>query len=365
MEADGAGGTRLTVAEIAALVGGAVIGPSAAALVVVAGVESIEHATAQQATFVASARHARAWKTSRAGTVLVSEKFASAVDDGSGRPAIVVPDADLAMIALLERFAPPDPLPAPGVHPTAWVDPSAALGAEVRVGPHVSIDARCTVGRDAVLHAGVRLYPDVRVGDASVLHANCVVRERCTLGRRVILHQNVSIGADGFGYRFDAGRGALRKVPQIGVVTIDDDVELGAGTCVDRAKFGATTIGAGTKIDNLVQVGHNCRIGRGCVIAGTAALAGSVVVGDGVQIAGGVGVADHVTIGDLAQIGAMSGVRDDIPARARVVGMPAVDAVVALRQAAALRKLPDWLRRAALREPNLPAGGPSDGPAQL
>lgn len=345
------------------LVGGTVIGPDGAASVVVTGVESIEYATPQQATFIGSARHARAWRESRAATALVSQRLVAAVADGSGRPIVVVPDADLAMIALLEHFAPPAPVPPAGVHPTAWVDPTAMLGAGVRIGAHASIDARCVLGEGVVLHAGVRLYPDVRIGDGSVVHANCVVRERCTIGRRVILHQNVSIGADGFGYRFDAALGALRKVPQIGIVTIEDEVEIGAGTCIDRAKFGATIIGAGTKIDNLVQIAHNCRIGRGCVIAGTAAMAGSAVLGDGVQLAGGVAVAPHVTIGDLAQVGAMSGVLNDIPARARVVGMPAVDAVVALRQAAALRKLPDWLRRAAAREVDSSAEAPADVPA--
>lgn len=334
----------LAVAEIASLVDGTVVGPADA---IVHGLETLEHATPRHATFIGAARYAKLWEASRAGVALVTDGLLPREVDGRGRTLVFVRDADQAMITLLERFAPSAPRPAEGVHPTAWIDPGASLGPGVRIGPHVSIDARAVVGAGVVLHAGVRLYPDVRIGDGSVLHANCVVRERCSIGRHVVLHQNVSIGADGFGYRFERASGSLRKVPQIGTVEIHDDVEIGAGTCVDRAKFGATIVGAGTKIDNLVQIGHNCRIGRACVIAGNAGLSGSVVVGDGVQIGGGVGVADHVAIGDFAQVAAMSGVREDVPARGRVAGLPAIDAMIALRQAAALRKLPDWIRRAS------------------
>jgi UDP-3-O-[3-hydroxymyristoyl] glucosamine N-acyltransferase len=163
----------------------------------------------------------------------------------------------------------------------------------------------------------------------------------------VILHSNVSIGADGFGYEPSPDGAGLVKVPHLGTVSLEDDVEIGAGSCVDRGKFGATVVGRGTKIDNLVQIAHNCRIGRGCVIAGQSGFSGSVTVGDGVTIAGGVGVADHVTIGSGATIGARSGLMKDVPAGETHVGYPAYEAGIALRQAAALRKLPDWMQNAS------------------
>ena len=175
--------------------------------------------------------------------------------------------------------------------------------------------------------------------------ANTVVRERCRIGRRVILHQNVSIGADGFGYWASPEGTELLKVPQIGTVAIEDGVEVGANSCVDRGKFGATIIGAETKIDNLVQIGHNCRIGRSCVIAALTGLGGSVIMGDHVRVGGAVGIADHVRIGDGATIGAKSGVMRDIPDGTTVLGTPANEVQKTLRQWAATRKLPDWMQR--------------------
>lgn len=344
-------GPPFSLAAIAGWVGGAVIGEGSVSIV---GLESIEFAGPNQLTFVASPRHARVWSElasdaasggTRAAAALVSDGLLPRQVDSAGRGLLFVADADQAMISVLERFAPPAPVPGLGVDPTAVVHSGTVLGRGVRIGPHVSIDAGCSLGDGVVIHAGVRLYPQVQIGAGSVLHANCVVRERCVLGQRVLLHPGVMIGADGFGFRPDpAGRG-LRKVPQIGTVEIHDDVEIGSGTCVDRAKFGATVIGAGTKIDNLVQIAHNCRIGRSCVIAGCVGLAGSVTIGDGAQLGGGVCVADHRTVGRRARIGAMSGVIADVADGATVLGIPAEDAMVALRQAVALRKLPEFMRR--------------------
>lgn len=334
--------TRLTAGAIAQLVGGRLIGPPD---VEIDGLETCEGAGRTHLTFVGSPVHARLWAASAAAAALVTDGLLPAEGDPSGRPLILVADADQAMITLLERFAPPADLPAEGVHPLASVDASAQLGRGVRVAAHASVGPRCRLGDGVVLHSGAVVRADAQIGDGCVLHPGCVVGERCTLGRRVILHANAVIGADGFGYRPDpAGRG-LRKVPQIGIVALHDDVEIGACACIDRAKFGATVIGAGTKIDNLVQIGHNCRIGRSCVLAGCVGLAGSVTVGDGVQMGGGVGVADHLTIGTGARIAAMSAVRTDVPEGATYLGVPAEPASVALRQLVALRKLPDLLRR--------------------
>jgi len=348
-----ASAVRMTVGEIAAAVGGQAIGPTDRAI---DGLDAVRDATATQLTFIADGASAKAWReqsssekgamTALVSRAIIDDGTVSAEPDSRGRTLVVVDDAEQAMIDLLERFAPPVPVPAEGVHPSAVVDPSATLGPGCRIGAHATIGARCRIGAGVTLQPGVQIYDDVVIGDGTMVHANCVVRERCSLGRGVILHPGVMIGADGFGYRpAPDGRG-LRKVPQIGTVIIEDAVEIGSGTCVDRGKFGATRIGAGTKIDNLCQIAHNCRIGRSCVMAGCAGLAGSVELGDGVMIGGGTCVTDHRTVGAGARIGGMSGVHTDVPAGASYIGTPAGDAGAVLRQYAALRRLPDWIREA-------------------
>jgi UDP-3-O-[3-hydroxymyristoyl] glucosamine N-acyltransferase len=332
----------LTTADAARLAGGRLLGDGS---IVIAGLNTVEAGAAGELTFVGSPAHARQWSSSKASAALVTEGLLPEDPDRAGRALIFVADADRAMIALLEHLAPPAELPGLGIDSSASVSPDAQLGSGVRIGPGARVGARCRLDDGVVLHAGAVLYPDVTVGANSILHANCVVRERCSLGRRVILHPGAVIGADGFGYRPDASGRGLRKVPQIGTVEIHDDVEIGACACIDRAKFGATVIGEGSKIDNLVQIGHNCRIGRGCVIAGCVGLAGSVEVGDGVQLGGGAGIADHLRIGHGARVAAMSAVRTDVPDGVTVLGVPAEPATLALRQLAALRKLPDLLRR--------------------
>jgi UDP-3-O-[3-hydroxymyristoyl] glucosamine N-acyltransferase len=314
---------------------------------VVTGVNALADATEREITFIADASHARAWAGARAGAAVISAGIEPAGHDPESRALIVVPRAALAMVELLRLFAPPTPQPEPGVHPTAIVHAGATIGRDACIGPYVTVDDGATIGDRAVLHAGVRVGADVRIGDDSVVHANTVIRERCRIGRRVVLHSNVSVGSDGFGYEPAPDGSGLIKVPHIGTVSIEDDVEIGAGSCIDRGKFGATVIGEGTKIDNLVQIAHNCRIGRCCVVAGQTGFSGSVIVGDGVTIAGAVGVADHVTIGSGATIAARSGVMKDVPAGETHGGTPACEAGIALRQTAALRKLPDWMQKAS------------------
>lgn len=330
--------------EIAGRLSGRLDGPGH---VTVRGVNTLDDASPDQITFIADRRHASRWGESRASIAVVTEGIQVPDHDPSARALIFVGDAELATIELLKLWQPPPPLPAIGVHPAAFVDPGARIGEAVRIGPHVSVDRGASIGDRTVLHAGVRIYPDVAIGRNCVLHANCVVREKCTIGDNVILHQNVSIGADGFGYRPAPDGSGLLKVPQIGTVEIRDGVEIGAGTCIDRGKFGATLIGEGTKIDNLCQIGHNCRIGRNSVIAGLCGLAGSVTVGDGVVIAGQVGVADHMTIGEGAVIAAKSGITRDVPPGETWYGYPADDMRKTLRRIAALNKLPEHIRLAS------------------
>jgi UDP-3-O-[3-hydroxymyristoyl] glucosamine N-acyltransferase len=314
----------------------------------ITGVNALGDASAQEITFIADEAHSRRWAGARAGAAVVSADLEPAGHDPETRALIVVPNAALTVIELLQLFAPPTPQPGLGVHPSAFVHEGATLGSDVCIGPHVSIDDGATIGDRVALHAGVRIYPGVEIGDDSVLHCNAVIRERCRLGRRVILHPNVSIGTDGFGFELSSDGTRRVKVPHIGTVIIEDNVEIGAGSCVDRAKFGATVIGTGTKLDNLVQVAHNCHVGRDCVIAALTGIGGSTVVGDGVRIAGAVGIADHLSIGEGATIAAHSGVMKDIPPGETHLGSPSAEIRQALRQMAAIRKLPDWMHQASL-----------------
>jgi UDP-3-O-[3-hydroxymyristoyl] glucosamine N-acyltransferase len=338
----------VTLAELATLLGGTLHGSAEAGRVRIRGINTLAEAGSGDVTLIINDNYAKLWGDSKAAAAIVSEtvKLSAGELDGcpDARPLIVVKDAELASVRLLEMFQLPAGQPPVGVHPSAVVDKSAVLGLDVRIGAHVSIERGCRIGNGVVLHAGVRLYGEVTIGDGTVLHANVVVRDRCRIGRRAILHQNVSIGADGFGYRPDSN-GRLVKIPHIGNVVIEDDVEIGANSCVDRGKFGSTVIGTGTKIDNLCQIAHNCRIGRNCIIAAQTGIAGSTVVGDGVQMGGQVGVLEHLTIGNCAKIAAKTGISKDIPPDTAWVGYPAGEYQAMLRHWAMLRKLPDILRR--------------------
>lgn len=322
--------------SIAELVNGTLEGP---AELRIEGVNSLDEAGPADLTFITSAKFARKWAQTRAGAALVRRGIKVADHDAATRALITVDDPELAMIAVLNAFAPPHTMPDLGVHPTAFVHESAKLGKDVRIGAHVSVGREAELGDGVILHAGVRIYSFVKIGAGTEIHGNTVVRERCTIGKESILHQNVSIGADGFGYRPAPDGKGLIKVPHIGTVRIGDSVEIGAGACIDRGKFGATTVGDGSKIDNLVQVAHNCQIGRCVIIAGCVGISGSVTIGDGAQIGGGVGIRDHLTIGAGAKVGAMAGVMRDVPAGETHLGMPAEEASKALRLVAATRRI--------------------------
>jgi UDP-3-O-[3-hydroxymyristoyl] glucosamine N-acyltransferase len=291
----------LTAGEIASLAGGRLDGPSD---LVIRGLDTVDAAGPDELTFIGDASYAGRWASSRAGAALVTEGLEPDGHDPATRALIYVESADLAMGAILDHLAPELPGPAPGVHETAFVDPTATIGADCRIGPRVCIGPRTVVGDRAVIHAGVSIFDDVRIGDDCTIWANAVLRKRTVLGDRVVLHSGVVLGTEGFGYRPSPDGRRILHIPHIGHVEIGDDVEIGANSAVDRGKFGPTRIGAQTKIDNLVQIGHNCRIGRGCMISGLAGIAGSVTLEDGVIIGGGAGLRDHITIGAGAKIAA-------------------------------------------------------------
>jgi UDP-3-O-[3-hydroxymyristoyl] glucosamine N-acyltransferase len=243
------------------------------------------------------------------------------------------------MAKILEMFDPGPPAFKHDIHPTAVVSESATIGNGSKIG------AGCYVGENVVLGDGVVLYPnvtvfdDTQIGPMTVVWSGTVIRERCIIGAYCIFHTNTSIGADGFGYRpSEDGRG-LTKIPQIGNVIIGNAVEIGANTSVDRAKFSSTILGDGCKIDNHVQIAHNCVLGRSCIMAGHSGLAGSVTLGDGVIIGGSASIKDHTTIESGATVGAGSGVMNDVAAGKTVLGYPARDAREMLKQWVAKRKL--------------------------
>ena len=332
---------RLTTGLIAERVGAELIGPPD---LEIRRVLPLSEAGPDAITFARDARFASRLSECRAGAALITRGLDTPGVDTAARALIVVDDADAALVAVLRLFEPTAPEPEPGVHPSAVVHESARLGDDVRVGPGCVVGPGCRVGDKTVLVADVTLVANVSIGSACVLHPGVRFLDRCSCGDKCIIHANTVVGSDGFGYIPDPA-GGLMKVPQIGDVRIGDAVEIGAGTMIDRAKMGSTRIGDGTKIDNLVQIGHNCVIGRHCVLCGQVGLAGSVTIGDGAMLGGQVGVADNLSIGAGAEIGAQAGLNCDVPPGARFIGSPAGPLRTAGAGMAAIERLPKLMRR--------------------
>lgn len=323
-----------TAAEIAARVGGRLVGDGTT---IVHEVASPETAGPNSLCWVGNPKYLAAATASRAGVLLLSDT-ASAPPD---RTTILAKDPDWAVCTVLTMLAPPADVVSIGVHPAALVDNGAVVEGAA-VGSRVVIGAGTRVGPGTQLHPGVVIGSNVTIGRDCVLWPNVVVRERVTIGNRVLIHPNASIGADGFGYLLRDGRHV--KIPQIGTVVIEDDVEIGAGTTIDRAKSGVTRIGAGTKIDNLVQIGHNVVVGRSCIIISLCGIGGSAVLGDGVVLAGQVGVVDHVRIGPGSLVAARATVWGDLPGGGVYAGSPARPNQQHLHELAAVAKLPELLK---------------------
>ena len=303
----------------------------------VSRVRGIEDAGPGDLTFVSNPRYVPRLATTRASAVILTPELETPL------PSLLAANPYLAFaraVAILH----PQPPPRAGIHPTAVVDPTAELGEGVHVGALAVIGAHVRIGARTVIHPHVVLYPDAEVGDDCLLHSGVHVRERCRLGHRVIVQNGAVIGADGFGFAKD-DQGRYQKIPQVGAVAIDDDVEIGALTAVDRASLGMTRIGPGTKIDNLVQVGHSVTIGRDSVLAGQVGIAGSTRVGDRVVMAGQVGVVGHISIGDGAIVTAQTGVPGDVKPGAVISGSPAIENRSWLKSVAVFARLPDLQKR--------------------
>jgi UDP-3-O-[3-hydroxymyristoyl] glucosamine N-acyltransferase len=282
---------------------------------VVTGVRPLASAGAEHLSFLHNPKYLDEARSSAAGAVLVADATAL-----PGRNLLVCPEPYLALARALELFHPAEP-PAPGVHPSAVVAEDAALEPGVSVGPMAVVGAGVRIGERSVVGAGVILGREVSVGSDCVLHPRSVVLDRCRVGDRCILHSGVVIGSDGFG--FATVEGVHHKVPQVGIVVVEDDVELGANVCVDRAALGETRIGRGTKVDNLVQIAHNVRIGEHCLLVAQVGISGSTSIGHHTVFAGQSGCSGHLTIGSGVVAAARAAVFKDVPDGATVAGAPA------------------------------------------
>lgn len=350
---EGKSGEPRKLTELATLVEGELVGDP---YLTIRGVAPLGEAGPAEITFAADLRRAREALAGGAGAVILARSDYAALQkeaEVAGRPVVteksllLVDNPRLAFARVLAAFAPPLPV-AVGVHPTAVISPQARLGRNVAIGAHVVIEAEAEVGDGVVIYPGVYLGPGVRVGAGSIIHANAVLREGVRVGRNVVIHAGAVLGADGFG--FVPVEGKHRKVPQIGTVVVEDDVEIGANTTIDRATCGATRIGRGTKIDNLVQIGHNVQVGEDCLIVAQCGLAGSARLGDRVILAGQAGVADHLEVGDDCVVAAASVVASDLPPGSHVFGIPARPHAEEMRIKAASARLPElWKELRQLR----------------
>ena len=330
-----------TLAEVATAVGGRVVGRGAVRLT---GVAALADAGPQDLSFVTDARYASAAAASAAGALLVPDRSLAA-----GRPAVVVPSPGAALAVWLASFQ-PAPRPRAGVARGANVHRSARLGRGVSVAAGATVSARARIGARSILAAGAYVGEGAVVGDDCVLGPHATVADSCIVGSRCILHAGAVVGSDGFGYVPDGE--AHRKVPQVGIARVEDDVEIGANSTIDRATLGETVVGRGTKIDNLVQVGHNVRIGEHSLLCGQAGIGGSSTLGRRVVLAGQVGISDHVTIGDGAMLTGQAGIarRGRVPAGAVLSGMPALPHREFLRRAALIGRIEAALERLAALE---------------
>ena len=328
-----AGARRVTAGELAALTGGRLVG---AADVAVHGIAPLDRAGPGDLSFLASKRYLPFFQQSKAAVVLCKPQFAA---EASGPPCrVVVPDPHVALVAVIPVLY-PQPVWEPGVHRTAVIGRASAWEDPVAIGPHVVLGERVRLGKNVRLGAGCVVGDGVEIGDDALFYPHVVCYSGTIVGNRVILHAGVRLGSDGFGYVPGKNGELPQKIPQVGRCIIRDDVEVGANTTIDRGSVDDTVIGPGTKIDNLVQVGHNVRIGARCLVAGQAGIAGSTHVGDDVFLAGQAGVADHVTIGRGARVTVQGGVIGDIEPGATVSGYPARSHGEFLRAQGALYRL--------------------------
>lgn len=311
----------MTVKELAERLGGDASGNLA---LEVKALASLLEARVGDVAYLKDVKYARQVSETKATAVLVAEGW----QGECAAPALIhVPNPDAASVQVAQMFSQPAPQRVPGIHPTAIIDPSVKLGERVHVGPWSVIEAGTTIGDDAIIEAQVFIGERVVLGAASHIYPQVTIREGCRLGKRVILHSGVRIGGDGYGYNTAVGEDgciSIDKIPQLGIVELGDDVEVGSNTTIDRARFGRTSIGNATKIDNLVQIGHNVQVGEASGVIAQAGVAGSTRIGSGCLIWAQAGISGHLTISDRAQVGPKSGLSKDVGPGEYVLGIPAI-----------------------------------------
>ena len=326
---------ELTVKQLAERLNAELVGDGGGMICSVGPIGSASQTTL---TFLADDKHIVGLKTTRAGAVMVAGTVASLT-----MPQLVVKNVNAALIEALKIFAPKLQPATPGVHPTAVVAEQVKLGKNASVGPCVVIETGAEIGESTVIAAGCRIGQNTKIGDNTRLDGNVVVYHNCVIGNSCIIQANTTIGSTGFGYYFIDGAHCL--IPHNGIVVIEDFVEIGANCCVDRAKFNETRIGAGTKIDNLVQIAHNVTIGKCCLLVAQVGIAGSAKIGDGVVFAGQAGASDNVEIGDGVLLGARAVALNNIEPGKQVMGFPAIEHKEALRVIVSTRRLPKLLEQ--------------------
>ena len=327
---------KKSVAELAHLMGGRAEGDTA---LLISGVAGLSEAGPGDLSFLGNMKYLAAAASTRAGCVIMPLTADSSVCAAPAR--IFVEDPQYAFSLVLQLIENLKPKPAPVLDPKAQIHYQAKLGTDVSVGAFSVVERGAGIGAGTFISAQCYIGENARIGRHCIIYPQVTIRDHCVIGDNCILHPGVVIGADGYGFSTDRKTGCHRKIPQIGNVVVADDVEIGANTTIDRAAIGSTVIGAGTKIDNLVQIGHNCRIGRGCLIVAQAGVAGSTTIGDFVVIGGQVGIAGHLHIGDGVQMAAQSGIMSDIEKGQIVFGSPARPHREALKLQAIYGKLPE------------------------
>ena len=334
---------KLSLAEVTELVGGDLEGESS---VDIHGVAKIEAAGPGEISFISNPKYAKFIDTTQASAVIVSKDFPA-----TPKPIIRTENPYLSFLTVLKIFHPPRESIAAGIHQSAIIAETARIGENARIGANVVIDENCQIGDSVTIHHGAVIGREARIGNNVTLYANVTFREQVKVGNNVIIHSGTVVGSDGFGFAREGQQ--YLKIPQVGSVIIEDDVEIGANCTIDRATLGHTIIRNGVKLDNLIQVAHNVEIGENTVIAAQTGISGSTKIGKNVMIGGQVGFVGHIEIGDNTTIGAQSGVSKSLPPNSVYFGYPARPIMQAKREEAALRKLPELLKRVAELEDKL------------
>jgi len=326
---------QLTLGQIARLVDGTVKGDEG---VLINDVAEIQNAHQGAITFLANPKYAKYLASTLATAVIVAEDC-----PGSFPNLILVKNPNLAFSIVLAHFRPEQPLPTPGIHPTAVVADDAQMGEKVYLGPYVVIESGVRIADNVTILAHCYIGQSVSIGSGTMIFPNVSIYHKCVIGKKVRIHSGVVIGSDGFGFVRVAD--GIEKIPQAGRVIIQDEVEIGANSTIDRGTVGDTVIGRGTKLDNLVQIAHNVRIGEYCFFAAESGVAGSTIIEDAVSVGGQVGIAGHLHIGSGVMIAAQSGVSKDVPSGMFILGSPAQDRLKAAQEFAHIHSLPEMKER--------------------